>query len=132
MPSYWATPFQKLCIGFKVNDDLKWLPIKHQATSLYDVIVGETYEEFSDRSSNKTAWQQLINGSVLQDHCVSQGFNLPRARLGIQSHSGGDCPTESSDAMGFGLNYPLISCGNRNRVNLKITREYAFGYILVH
>ncbi|KAK3731831.1 hypothetical protein QZH41_020192, partial [Actinostola sp. cb2023] len=124
MPSYWAMPFQKLCIGFKVGNDLRWVAIPYSASSLYDVIADGTFRQFS---IGRATWMSLIAGASLQNNCNKEGFNNGRSRIGISSNNEHDCITTDS-YIGFGIaNWVSISCGNR----YYSLRKAAFGYILI-
>ncbi|CAB4020140.1 Hypothetical predicted protein, partial [Paramuricea clavata] len=41
LPSYWNTPFKKICLGMTVNGDRKWMMLDYEASSLYSVIADE-------------------------------------------------------------------------------------------
>ncbi|XP_032218125.2 uncharacterized protein LOC116601450 [Nematostella vectensis] len=108
LPSYWATPFTKICIGFKVGDTLKNMTIPYTATSLYDVIADGTYR---GTSIGKTAWRALIAGSSMQGNCNRQGFNvLGRLRIGIMSNQENDCITCDTH---LGIGGDVMIAGNR-------------------
>ena len=76
MPSYWAMPFQKLCVGLEYNNVLNWAVIPYKASSLYDVIADGTYRSFGDAGIGKEKWLSLFNDAKLQDNCNREGFNL--------------------------------------------------------
>ncbi|KAK3739931.1 hypothetical protein QZH41_015979, partial [Actinostola sp. cb2023] len=119
MPSYWAMPFQKLCVGLKVGNDLRWAAISYSASSLYDVIADGKFRAFS---IGKATWLSLIAGASLQANCNMEGFNIGVARIGIKSNNENNCITPDTN-IGFGLNHHH-SCGNRGG-------QYAFGYIMI-
>jgi len=133
MPSYWAMPFQKLCVGFKVNNTLNWTVIPYNGSSLYDVIAPDVFVAVT--GVNKTTWMSLIAGSSLQQNCNQTGFNVYGfARLGIRANEQDDCLTCDS-AIGFGLGRSY-SCGNFcvwhvgcSNGNMTIIR--AHGYIML-
>jgi len=130
MPSYWAMPFKKLCVGFKVNNVLNWTVIPYNATSLYDVIADGRYKPLT---VGKSGWMSLMKGSSLQPNCNEEGFNNHNfVRIGIRTNQENDCRTCDS-ALGFGLRIGLYSCGNKchykcNNGNLDVA---AFGYIML-
>ncbi|XP_031557784.1 uncharacterized protein LOC116294339 [Actinia tenebrosa] len=134
MPSYWAMPFQSLCVGMKVGktvgNNLNWALIPYSASSLYDVIAEDKFTLFS---IGRNQWMSLIGGSSLQYNCNVGSFNfLGIARLGFFSNDQNDCNTPDS-AIGFGFSWHGLSCGNRctatcsNGEKLIVT----FGYILI-
>ena len=47
LASYWNTPFEKICLGMKVEDDSqpKWIVINNTANSLFNVIVNKLKQE---------------------------------------------------------------------------------------
>jgi len=133
MPSYWAMPFQKLCVGFKVNNVLNWIVIPYSGTSLYDVIQPGIYKAVTVVS--KETWLSLIAGSSLQPYCNQKGFNVyGYARIGIRANQENDCRTCDS-AMGFGLkgNYSCgIFCAYYNSCKYGINNNImAHGYIML-
>ncbi len=150
--SYWSTPFNKVCLGMKVNGVTKWIVIDHQASSLYNVIAPGT---FQDTNIGKEAWKSLYDGSRFQENCNKEGFNIEsinpntgeksymKVRIGFVANNQEHC--ESCDTcVGFGTaargcwNYNddgtvrnttcgyVAICGHYNNKNTA-----AFGYILV-
>jgi len=118
-------PFQKLCVGLKVNNNLKWLRIQHNAASLYDAI-NSGYKQFQSPTT-RDQWLGLMEGASLQDNCNQQGFSTSRARLGIAANNENNCDSPDS-AVGFGLKFRQLSCGNSMWFYNRIA---AFGYILI-
>ena len=144
LASYWNTPFKKICIGMTVKRNTKWMAIDYEASSLYSVIADGQYRR---TSAGREAWKSLIAGSVLQQNCNSEGFNLYcmhnstfklYTRLGFAASSKNNCETCDS-WVGFGVRHfgcskkdCFMACGAKkafgnNRVDIS-----AFGYILVH
>ncbi|XP_032231156.1 uncharacterized skeletal organic matrix protein 5 [Nematostella vectensis] len=132
LPSYWATPFTKICIGLKVGDNLKSMTIPYTATSLYDVIADGIYR--GTTPIGKTAWKALIAGSSMQADCNQEGFNVGgRVRVGLVSNEQNDCGSVDS-MLGIGGNSWLCAAGNTCRYcccdngypNIK-----AIGYLLL-
>jgi hypothetical protein len=136
MPSYWGMPFQSLCVGLKVGNNLNWALIPYKATSLYDVIADGVDRNFT---IGRTKWMSLIGGSSLQSNCNAEGFNggTGRAavlRIGIRGNQEDDCNTpDSAIGFGFGIILKEVSCGNRCRLrcNNDVRNTIAFGYILI-
>ena len=130
LPTYWNTPFNKICLGMKVDQHFKSVVIKHQATSLYSLIEDGKYRP---TSLGRDTWKELIGSHAsLQRNCNKEGFNVrcsvgrhSKARIGIVANNEDDCGTCDS-RIGFGTGgHPDASntCGNQH-----IT---AMGYILV-
>ena len=71
----------------KVNDDTKWIVINHQASSLFNVIADGV---FKNTTVGKNRWLSLMDGSRLQEHCGTEGFNInvpgygPNANLKVR------------------------------------------------
>ncbi|CAB4032324.1 Hypothetical predicted protein, partial [Paramuricea clavata] len=113
LPSYWNTPFKKICLGMKVQrgteTDTKWILIDHEASSLFDVIAEDN---FTATNITKSKWQSLIYGSSLQENCNIQGFNIRGGesrkmyiRIGLVANDQNDCKTCNS-CIGFGISIP--------------------------
>ena len=129
----------------KVNDDTKWIVINHQASSLFNVIADGV---FKNTTVGKNRWLSLMDGSRLQEHCSTEGFNInvtgygPNAnlkvRVGIIANNENECNSCDS-CIGFGTSVRgcngetrKTTCGNIaicGQLNNKNTT--AFGYIFV-
>jgi hypothetical protein len=148
LASYWNTPFNKICLGMKVNGATKWILIGHQASSLFNVIAGGN---FIATTIEKNAWKSLVKDSYLQKNCNQQGFNIDngniydafasnKVRIGLVANNQNDCKSCNS-CIGFGTSVRGChgdvrnsACGNimafcPDPKNNKDTA--AFGYILV-
>ncbi|XP_031557829.1 uncharacterized protein LOC116294374 [Actinia tenebrosa] len=132
MPSYWAMPFQSLCVGMKVGNNLNWALIPYSASSLYDVIANNTYSNFT---IGREKWLSLIGGSSLQQYCNNEGFNnILAVRIGIRSNNENDCNSPDS-TIGFGLPWSGLTCGNRCKSSGCSSGSkdlVTFGYILIN
>ena len=139
LPTYWNTPFNKICLGMKVDQHFKSVVIKQQATSLYSLIEDGAYRA---TSLGRNTWKELIGSKAsLQHYCNKEGFNVQcnyvysKARIGIVANNQDACYTCNS-RIGFGTGgNPDASntCGNAasrypDNGNQHIT---AMGYILV-
>jgi hypothetical protein len=146
LASYWNTPFQKICLGMKVEGDtetnIKWIAIDHQASSLFDVIADDN---FTATNITKSKWKSLINGSSVQQNCNTQGFNIRggesnwkmHVRIGLVANDETDCNTCNS-CIGFGISVTACggrvkkkACGNIHACKNLQNDIAAFGYILV-
>ena len=142
LPTYWNTPFSKICLGMKVAKRNRFIAINKTASSLYALLVDGKYRS---TSLGRDTWKALIGSQAsLQINCNREGFNVvshfgddywPRARIGIVSNNQNDCYTCDS-GIGFGTSgYPdnATTCGNG--ANGLYTAEdaniKAVGYILV-
>ena len=125
----------------------KWIVLKHQASSLFNVIAAGG---FTSTAIRRETWISLINATFFQENCNREGLNVQQSssvfdnhvkvRIGIVANNQNDCKSCDS-CMGFGISvrscegYDVssTSCGagkagcygNRNQ-NIA-----AFGYILV-
>ena len=144
LASYWNTPFDKICLGMKVNNVTKWIVINHQASSLFNVIVDGV---FKNTAVGKEKWLSLMDGSLLQENCNREGFNLIKSyryrvqlkvRIGVIANNQNHCNSCDS-CFGFGTSVRgcngkirkttcanIAICGKLNNKNTP-----AFGYIFV-
>ena len=140
LPSYWNTPFGKICLGMKVGNRTKFILLEREATSLHSLIADGVYR---NTSLGRAAWKSLIDGSSLQLNCSEEGFNArgslagwSAVRIGITSNNEQGCTTPDS-RIGFGGGgspYENNTCGNAADYypdNGRRNTE-AMGYILVH
>ena len=139
LPTYWETPFSRICLGMTVAGQTNYLAINYTADSLHALIADGQYRA---TTLGRDAWKALITNSSLQENCNKEGFNaLPgdpgaaRARIGITSNEYNDCDQNDS-RLGFGTGgarNPNDSCGNSayhdgDNGDKNIT---AFGFIFV-
>ncbi len=153
LASYWNTPFNKICLGMKVNGVVKWIVIDHQASSLFNVIADGAFRK---TTAGKEAWKSLIDGSGFQQNCNKEGFNVEsinsgssyksymKIRIGFVANNQDHCGS-CDTCIGFGTTVRGCSgvdwddgtvrntqcgyiaiCSNFNNENTA-----AFGYILV-
>ncbi|XP_032242320.1 uncharacterized protein LOC116620734 [Nematostella vectensis] len=126
LSTYWSVPFEDICIGMKVGDDLRWLNLHYPSESLYDVIADGT---FKNLSMPKADWLGLIADSELQKNCGRNGFNNMKVRIGIIGNGEDDCRTPDSE-LGFGTKESGYRVGNTCQQTCQ-KRFTAFGYIFV-
>ena len=119
--------------------------IKHNASSLFDVIADGV---FINTTVGKNKWLSLMDGSLLQQHCNREGFNInihgygPNAnlkvRIGIIANNEYYCNSCDS-CIGFGTSVRgcdgetrKTTCGNIGiSDHLDNKNTAAFGYIFV-
>ncbi|XP_044171884.1 uncharacterized skeletal organic matrix protein 5-like [Acropora muricata] len=137
LPSYWSTPFSKICLGMKVGDGTpKFILMNKTADSLYSLIADGKYRP---TTLGKDTWKKLIETSSLQQHCNKQGFNsiciTAKARIGIHANQEDNCNSCDSRIAFGGAGHPDNSntCGNVASYNGAAgeRRIKAVGYILV-
>ena len=138
LPTYWNTPFNKICLGMKIGQQFKSVVINHQARSLYSLIADGKYRA---TSLGRNAWKKLIGSRAsLQTNCNKEGFNTlcgggGRARIGIVGNNENDCNSCDS-RIGFGTAWYFDdsnTCGNEALAGGDNGDQHikAMGYILV-
>ena len=115
MPSFWSTPFTKLCLGMQATgQETNWITVSYQASSLHSLMSNNTYHE---TRVGRGRWKYLLADSSLQRNCKMEGFNVKPSdgqgnpavtRIGILGNNENDCRSCNS-RIGFG------SKGSRNR-----------------
>ena len=140
LPTYWNTPFNKICLGMKIGQQFRSVVINHQAISLYSLIADDEYRA---TSLGRDTWKKLIGSQAsLQTKCNKEGFNvlcdgssLSKARIGIVANNQDDCGSCDS-RIGFGTGGSpdnSNTCGNVASFQPDNGWRYikAMGYILV-
>ena len=140
LPSYWNASFSKICLGIKINNQIKFIVINKQANSLYSLIADGLYRS---TSLGRDTWQSLIGSKAsLQIDCNREGFNaksdqqhlgkdMGKARIGILGNDKHRYCDKCDSRIGFGtggLHDDSNTCGNEYG-NSKHTK--GLGYILV-
>ena len=138
LPTYWNTPFSKICLGMKIGHQAKFIVITKQANSLHSLIADGKYRA---TSLGRNTWKSLLGSfATLQRNCNREGFNTmghysnsPKARIGILGNNENDCITSDS-RIGFGtggLKDDSNTCGNEGWGDNGEKNIKAMGYILV-
>ena len=140
LPTYWNTPFSKICLGMKIGQQIKFTVINVHANSLYSLIADGDYRA---TSLGRNKWKTLIGSQAsLQRGCTKEGFNAvcsdshaSRTRIGIVGNNENACDSCNS-RIGFGTGgYPADTntCGNSAMVNPDNGDRHikTMGYILV-
>ena len=148
LASYWNTPFDKICLGMKVDEVTNWIVVNDiKAGSLFNAIA---HGGFTSTTIGRETWISLINAPFFQKNCNQEGLNVQQSssladnhvkvRIGIVANNQNDCGTCDS-CIGFGTS--IRSCGGydvtstscgankagcRGNPNINMA---AFGYILV-
>ena len=109
LQTYWNTPFSKVCLGMKVNGQLRFTVINSQASSLHSLIADGQYRP---TSLGRNKWIALTDSrAYLQPNCNQEGFNTKanlKARVGILGNNENHC---IACVMGFGVD--STACGDR-------------------
>ena len=126
MPTFWSTPFTKLCLGMQAaGQETNWITVSYQASSLYSLMSTNTYQS---TKVGEGKWKSLLVESSLQKNCNREGFNVKPSgaendaavtRIGILGNDGNNCGSCNS-RIGFGCEGPRggqnkdNSCGNES------------------
>nr|XP_058946065.1 uncharacterized skeletal organic matrix protein 5-like [Pocillopora verrucosa] len=117
LPTYWNTPFSKICLGMKIDHQLNFIVINREAESLYSLIADGNYR---NTSLARDTWKALIGSQAsLQFCCDIEGFNSDggdaKTRIGIVCNEccNADCGFHDS-RIGFGAGGidDSHTCGN--------------------
>ena len=140
MPSYWRTPFSKICLGMKIGYQTKFIIINKHANSLFSLIADGKYRT---TSLGRSTWKRLLGSQgSLQSYCNKEGFNAKcsvsvhaKARIGILANNENKCSSCDS-RIGFGtagLHDDSNTCGNEATYSPDNRHKHikAMGYILV-
>ena len=110
LPTYWNTPFSKICFGMKIPGDetTNFITLNEAANSLHSLIADG---QFRATSLGRDTWKALFGSQgSLQNNCNREGFNAKcddldmgrtRARIGIIGNNENHCITCDS-RIGFG------------------------------
>ena len=143
LPTYWNTPFNKICLGMKIGQQFKSVIINHQARSLYSLIADGKYRA---TSLGRNTWKKLIGSRAsLQPNCNKEGFNVlsknintiiySQVRIGILGNNENECNScDSRIGFGTGGNHDdSNTCGNEAIAGGDNGDQHikAMGYILV-
>ena len=141
LPTYWKTPFDKICLGMKIGQHKRFIVINKQASSLYSLIADGKHRH---TSLGRDTWKSLIGADAsLQRFCNKEGFNVmdnsiesAKARIGIIADDVDNVCQKTDSRIGFGTGgrpTDFNTCGNaadwspdNGNKNIK-----AIGYILV-
>ena len=140
LPTYWSTPFAKICLGMKIGHQIKFIVINKKAASLHSLIADGKYRA---TSLGRNTWKKLIGSQAsLQPNCNKEGFNvgrgwkIPGARIGFLGNNEKECKTCDS-WIGFGTatrSDSYTTCGNGAHgagADNGLKKIKAMGYILV-
>ncbi|XP_020605875.1 uncharacterized skeletal organic matrix protein 5-like [Orbicella faveolata] len=140
LPTYWSTPFSKICLGMKIGQEMNFIVINRSANSLHSLIADGQYR---NTSLGRNTWKKLIGSQAsLQRNCNKEGFNAvgnsisqSKARIGITSNQENDCGNCDS-RIGFGTggrHDDSNTCGNEATLSPDNGDKHikTMGYILV-
>ena len=140
LPTYWDTPFSKICLGMRIGNHLNFHVIKITANSLFSLIADGYYRP---TSLGRNTWKNLIGPDAsLQIYCNKEGFNAmsrrsshAKARIGFLANNENHCNTCDS-RIGFGTggrHDDSNTCGNEAHPTSDNGEKHikTMGYILV-
>ena len=145
LPTYWKTPFFKICLGMKIpgEETTNFITISQAADSLYSLIANG---QFRAISMGRDTWKTLLGTqSSLQYNCNREGFNavsddpdMAKARIGFLANNGEDECATCDSRLGFGtggIHDDSNTCGNEVIGNAQPDNGEkhikAIGYILI-
>ena len=96
LSTYRNTPFSKICLDMKIDQQIKFVVINQRANSLYSLIADGKYRAIL---LGRNRWKTLIGSKAsLQNNCNKEGFNAEsgdssasKARIGILGNEQNDC-----------------------------------------
>ncbi|XP_027058714.1 uncharacterized protein LOC113685401 [Pocillopora damicornis] len=140
LPTYWSTPFSKICLGMKINTQLNFISIDRPSNSLHALVADGQYRNIL---LGRDKWKKLVGSQAsLQHNCNKDGFNVfgtdyghSRTRIGILGNNEDDCRYCDS-RIGFGAGGAhdnSNTCGNEVRYGGDNGDKHlkTMGYILV-
>ena len=140
LPTYWSTPFSKICLGMKINTQLNFISIDRPSNSLHALVADGQYRNIM---LGRDKWKKLVGSQAsLQHNCNKDGFNvfganfgLSRTRIGILGNNEDNCRSCDS-RIGFGAGGApdnSNTCGNEVRYGGDNGDKHlkTMGYILV-
>ncbi|XP_067025891.1 uncharacterized skeletal organic matrix protein 5-like [Acropora muricata] len=140
LPTYWSTPFHRVCLGMRVSQQLNFVVLNMTANSLFSLIADGRYRP---TSLGRNTWKSLIGARAsLARYCNREGFNArsgrnwnARVRIGVLGNQERNCILCNS-RIGFGtggLPDHTNSCGNDAQASADNgwKRIETMGYILV-
>ncbi|XP_044171324.1 uncharacterized protein LOC114973112 isoform X2 [Acropora millepora] len=126
MPSFWSTPFTKLCLGMQAaGQEANWMTVSYNASSLHSLMSTNRHHA---TNVSRGRWKSLLADSSLQKNCNMEGFNVKHpnekldaavTRIGILGNNEDSCRSCNS-RIGFGSKgsslgqYDDNSCGNES------------------
>ncbi|KAL9965466.1 hypothetical protein ACROYT_G029268 [Oculina patagonica] len=140
LPTYWSTPFSKICLAMKIGHQIRSIVINRNANSLYSLISDGKYRS---TTLGRGTWKSLIGSQAsVQRNCNREGFNVvpdrsdhSKARIGIMANQENDC-TSCDSRIGFGtggVEDDSNTCGNQATHSSDNGDKHikAMGYIMV-
>ena len=98
MPSFWSTPFTKLCLGMQAaGQETTWITVSYKARSLHSLMSTNTHHA---TKVGRKEWKSLLAESSLQRKCDMEGFNVKPSggkndtaitRIGLLADNNNDC-----------------------------------------
>lgn len=132
LPTYWYTPFTKICLGMKIEQQNRFIATNLSANSLYSLIADGQYRPIS---LGRAAWKSLAGEDAsLEPYCNKEGFNIVcgmKARIAIMGNDANLC-TQCGSNIEYGGSWTPPFCGNKAYQGDNGHRmAEAMGYILI-
>ena len=100
LSTYWISSFSKICLGMKIDQQLRFIVIHKRADSLYSLITDGQYRY---TSLGRDTWRSLTGPKASsQMYCNREGFDLypltaywefktAKARIGFITNNANNC-----------------------------------------
>ena len=145
LSTYWISSFSKICLGMKIDQQLRFIVIHKRADSLYSLIADGQYR---NTSLGRDTWRSLTGPKApSQIYCNREGFDLypltaywefktAKAKIGFITNNANNC-NDVDTRIGFGTGGPhddKNACGivaDESGLDNGSKFMKAMGYILV-
>ena len=145
LSTYWISSFSKICLGMKIDQQLRFIVIHKRADSLYSLIADGQYR---NTSLGRDTWRSLTGPKApSQIYCNREGFDLypltaywefktAKAKIGFITNNANNC-NDVDTRIGFGTGGPhddKNACGivaDESGLDNGSKFMKALGYILV-
>ena len=131
--TYSSSPFTKICLGTKFQNQNRFIVINKTANSVFSLIADGKHRP---TSLGRDTWKKLFGDSAsLEPYCNLEGFNArcssPVSRIGIITNDNLDC-IHCGANIAFGSNdYGCVNVGSPQADNGNELNS-AMGYIMVY
>ncbi|KAL9975155.1 hypothetical protein ACROYT_G012279 [Oculina patagonica] len=134
LPTYWNTPFTKICLGMKIEQQTRFIVINQTASSLYSIMANDQYRA---TSLGRDTWKSLAGEDAsLEPYCDKEGFNVVcgmKVRIGIVGNDANLC-TQCGSYVAFGVTLSVPPFTGNRATGISdngYKRTEAMGYILI-
>ena len=134
--TYSSSPFTKICLGTKFQNQNRFIVINKTANSLFSLIADGSYRP---TTLGRDTWKKLFGDSAsLETHCNREGFNLRctgdhvyLSRIGITTNDAPNCHYCGANIAFGSTYYGCVNVGSPQADNENELHQ-AMGYIMVY